>query len=70
MRQTFSDLVIHTPSKTFRWTLPWTFSTFDYSELCALLRRPGARRRVRHGQGRRAERIHACTQTAATSMPR
>ncbi len=38
VRQTFSDLVIHTPSKTFRWTLPWTFSTFDYSELCALLR--------------------------------
>ena len=25
-------------SKTFRWTLPWTFSTFDYPELCALLR--------------------------------
>jgi len=38
VRQTFSDLVIHTPSKTFRWTLPWTFSTFDYPELCALLR--------------------------------
>ena len=38
MRQTFSDLVIHTPTKTFRWTLPWTFSTFDYPELCALLR--------------------------------
>ena len=33
-----SDLVIHTPTKTFRWTLPWTFSTFDYPELCALLR--------------------------------
>jgi digeranylgeranylglycerophospholipid reductase len=38
MRQTFRDLVIHTPTKTFRWTLPWTFSTFDYPELCALLR--------------------------------
>jgi len=38
MRQTFRDLVIHTPTKTFRWTLPWTFSTFDYAELCALLR--------------------------------
>jgi menaquinone-9 beta-reductase len=38
MRQTFRDLVIHTPQKTFRWTLPWTFSTFDYPELCALLR--------------------------------
>jgi flavin-dependent dehydrogenase len=38
MRQTFRDLVIHTPTKTFRWTLPWTFSTFDYPELCRLLR--------------------------------
>jgi menaquinone-9 beta-reductase len=38
MRQTFRDLVIHTPTRTFRWTLPWTFSTFDYPELCRLLR--------------------------------
>ena len=30
VRQTFRDLVIHTPRTTFRWTLPWTFSTFDY----------------------------------------
>jgi menaquinone-9 beta-reductase len=38
MRQTFRDLVIHTPTKSFRWTLPWTFSTFDYRQLCGLLR--------------------------------
>jgi menaquinone-9 beta-reductase len=38
IRQTFEDLVIHTPTRTFRWRLPWTFSTFDYGELCALLR--------------------------------
>jgi menaquinone-9 beta-reductase len=38
VRQTFRDLVIHTPSRTFRWRLPWTFSTFDYRELCALLK--------------------------------
>ncbi len=38
IRQTFHDLVIHTPAHTFRWRLPWTFSTFDYSQLCALLR--------------------------------
>jgi digeranylgeranylglycerophospholipid reductase len=37
IRQTFRDLVIHAPEQTFRWTLPWTFSTFDYRELCALL---------------------------------
>jgi flavin-dependent dehydrogenase len=41
MRQTFRDLVIHTPSQTFRWRLPWTFSTFDYRHLCALLHAQG-----------------------------
>jgi digeranylgeranylglycerophospholipid reductase len=38
IRQTFGDLVIHTPSRTFRWHLPFTFSTFDYRQLCVLLR--------------------------------
>ena len=37
VRQTFSELVIHTPHTTARMRLPWTFSTFDYRELCALL---------------------------------
>ena len=37
IRQTFSDLVIHTPHGTSRMGLPWTFSTFDYRELCAQL---------------------------------
>jgi menaquinone-9 beta-reductase len=37
MRQTFSELVIHTPHTTARMRLPWTFSTFDYAELCELL---------------------------------
>ncbi|HTA14888.1 MAG TPA: FAD-dependent monooxygenase, partial [Solirubrobacteraceae bacterium] len=35
--QTFGELVLHTPWTTARWQLPWTFSTFDYRELCALL---------------------------------
>ncbi len=30
IRQTFGDLVIHTPHATARMHLPWTFSTFDY----------------------------------------
>jgi flavin-dependent dehydrogenase len=34
VQQTFSDLVIHVPGRT----LPWTFSTFDYRRICALLR--------------------------------
>ncbi len=37
LRQTFDELVVHTPWTTARWQLPWTFSTFDYRELCALL---------------------------------
>ena len=37
IRQTFPDLVIHTPHATRRYRLPWTFATFDYSELCGLL---------------------------------
>src|SRR5256885_8991783 len=37
IRQTFPDLVIHTPFATRRYRLPWTFSTFDYRELCTLL---------------------------------
>ncbi len=36
-RQTFDELVVHTPYRTARWQLPWSFSTFDYRELCALL---------------------------------
>src|SRR5919199_2647978 len=41
IRQTFSDLVIHTPHVDARYRLPWTFSTFDYRELCALLASQG-----------------------------
>jgi flavin-dependent dehydrogenase len=37
IRQTFEDLVVHTPHGDARYRLPWTFSTFDYPELCALL---------------------------------
>jgi digeranylgeranylglycerophospholipid reductase len=38
-RQTFGRLVVHTPHGTARLELPWTFSTFDYPELCSLLAR-------------------------------
>jgi flavin-dependent dehydrogenase len=37
LRQSFDELVVHTPRGTSRWSLPWSFSTFDYRELCALL---------------------------------
>jgi flavin-dependent dehydrogenase len=41
IRQTFPDLVVHTPHGDARYRLPWTFSTFDYRELCALLAAQG-----------------------------
>ncbi|MGH2949532.1 MAG: NAD(P)/FAD-dependent oxidoreductase [Solirubrobacteraceae bacterium] len=37
IRQTFGSLLVHTPRRTARWSLPWTFSTFDYRTLCRLL---------------------------------
>jgi flavin-dependent dehydrogenase len=36
IKQTFRDLVIHTPHGSSRYRLPWTFSTFDYPTLCEL----------------------------------
>jgi flavin-dependent dehydrogenase len=36
-RQRFDTLVMHTPHGDARYRLPWTFSTFDYRELCRLL---------------------------------
>jgi len=36
-RQRFDTLVVHTPHGDARYRLPWTFSTFDYRELCELL---------------------------------
>ncbi len=38
LRQSFRELTVHTPGHTARWALPWPFSTFDYRELCAILR--------------------------------
>ncbi|MGI8922231.1 MAG: NAD(P)/FAD-dependent oxidoreductase [Solirubrobacteraceae bacterium] len=34
-RQSFSELVVHTPDASVRFGLPWSFSTFDYHGLCA-----------------------------------
>jgi flavin-dependent dehydrogenase len=42
VRQTFDELVVHTARSTARWPLPFTFSTFDYRELCGLLREGAA----------------------------
>jgi flavin-dependent dehydrogenase len=37
IKQTFDELVFHTPHADTRMRLPWSFSTFDYPELCGLL---------------------------------
>jgi flavin-dependent dehydrogenase len=36
-RQRFDTLVMHSAHGTSRYKLPWTFSTFDYRQLCQLL---------------------------------
>jgi flavin-dependent dehydrogenase len=35
--QSFHELVVHRPAGAYRWTLPWSFATFDYRQLCQLL---------------------------------
>src|SRR3954447_6726905 len=38
IRQTFDSLLVHTPAVArARWRLPFTFSTFDYRQLCGRL---------------------------------
>jgi flavin-dependent dehydrogenase len=59
IRQTFGDLVIHTPARTFRWHLPFTFSTFDYPTLCRLLQAQGdAEFETAKVNGRTGDTVH------------
>ncbi len=37
IRQTFDSMVLHTIGESVRWSIPYTFSTFDYRELCELM---------------------------------
>src|SRR3954449_7880851 len=37
IRQTFDTMVMHTMGASVRWSIPYTFSTFDYRECCELL---------------------------------
>ena len=37
IRQTFDSMVLHTMGASVRWRIPYTFSTFDYRELCELM---------------------------------
>ncbi len=59
IRQTFEDLVFHTPHVSVRMTLPWTFSTFDYAQLCeALFAQCDARFEIAKVNGRSGETVH------------
>jgi len=61
LRQTFHDLVVHTPRVSGRWPLPWGFSTFDYRELCALLwdqRGDGTGFEIAKVEGRTEDTVH------------
>ena len=70
IRQTFDTLVIHTPHTTVDFRLPWTFSTFDYRELCGLLfEQCDAEFETAKVEGR-APGADRSTPTAATSPPR
>ncbi|HWT22894.1 MAG TPA: hypothetical protein VN213_05255, partial [Solirubrobacteraceae bacterium] len=74
IRQTFGSLLVHTPRAGARWRLPWTFSTFDYRELCRLLweqRGPGTAFETAKVEGRGAapERAPAARRLAAAAGP-
>src|SRR5215211_4948228 len=61
IRQTFGSLVVHTPRAEARWPLGWTFSTFDYRRLCALLwdqHGPGTEFETAKIDGRSGDVIH------------
>jgi len=58
-RQTFPELVVHTPHGTSRWPLPFSFSTFDYPELCRLLfARSDCEFETATVQGRSGDTVH------------
>ena len=68
MRQTFDTLVVHTPHSRADFHLPWTFSTFDYRELCGLLwGQCDAEFETAKVEGRSGL---TCIRIAATSLPR
>jgi flavin-dependent dehydrogenase len=59
LQQTFGELVIHTPRRTSRHRLPWTFSTFDYRTLCdALWEQTEAEFEIAKVNGRTGDVVH------------
>jgi flavin-dependent dehydrogenase len=69
---TFGELVVHAPRRTFRWELPFTFSTFDYRALCRLLLEQGDARfetAVVRGRSRDGDAFTVHTDRGDVSTP-
>ena len=65
IRQEIPCMAFHTPHGSARFRLPWSWSSFDYRELChALYEQTDARFEIAKVAGPR--RRHASTPTAAT----
>jgi flavin-dependent dehydrogenase len=58
IRQELPCMAFHTPHGSARFRLPWSWSSFDYPELCdALWEQADARFEIAHVQGRSGERV-------------
>ena len=74
IRQTFDELVIHTPLRSLRWALPWTLLDVRLPRSCARCcgtQCGDARFETAKVSGRSARRTRrtSCTPTAATCAP-
>ena len=60
IRQELPCMAFHTPHGSARYRLPWSWSSFDYRELCAALwEQCDARFEIAHGRApRRATTVH------------
>src|SRR3954449_1013964 len=61
IRQSFDSLLVHTPGTTARWPIGWSFSTFDYRELCRCLwdqRGPGTEFETAKVESRDGHTVH------------
>jgi len=59
IRQELECMSFHTPHGSTRFRLPWTWSSFDYRELCtALWEQADARFEIAHARGRTGDTVH------------
>jgi flavin-dependent dehydrogenase len=69
IRQTFGTLVVHTPGVSRRWRLPFTFSTFDYPQLCRLLWEQAGDARFEHAKVERRDGDAVVTDRGTLEAP-